>query len=734
MNATEIPLKPVGSSNIASLSKLAGLCFIDDPFYQSVNADRTKRMNELTNIFGRSIQICIQYGHAYYYEQEGKPIAFALWFDYGLLKKADPSAYHHIFPIQPDNPLQPKISLELQDIDQLLGSNTNYFYLLAIGVHPDYRRRGIARMLVSAMQTAFPQYNLFADLSNKASSVLYQQLNFETVADKEDCIFMRYTSLQPDYTIASDDTIHLAIPRNLSPSRFLHRDIESQDIRLPYIRTHKTPIPYFVQSLYDVSEASLITISYDELLLYQRYINLTTCQEIHLQHEGLNLILYVATDDKSSPQDPDEETRQLLERKQQEWSLIPDICISIPIQYNNIQKLQQAHALHNDLTANQILCALDFRTHYEAGIPIKGLENKNFKERIIRYFVGYVNIQLQPEEEISFNGAATKNKTNIGNPVEVEVIVSIDNMTHTGVLHLISMSCGLLLSQLLDSMSRNQINIQCSDSSENLYQYLKRELDIEKRGSAKSFITLPQNRDAINDDLLASILFCETHYDENESLGTVVDDTIMEKLKSKHGIAQYNYACVYAYTNVLIQMSENLAGSVTERIVRESITLFYIELTLFEEASIHIANHHIVNFLTQLDNYLPSYVLKQINTIISEHLRTIEFWDIQMNYPSSKKSVDNIREAFNIQKEIELIQRNKAQLFSIYQTRSDIIDRKEAAILSAAGIVLAGVSSVEAINNCGESPIFYIVTFLVIILLWLKRYILKKEIKKKRRK
>lgn len=112
-------------------------------------------------------------------------------------------------------------------------------------------------------------------------------------------------------------------------------------------------------------------------------------------------------------------------------------------------------------------------------------------------------------------------------------------------------------------------------------------------------------------------------------------------------------------------MSDTLAGSITERITRESITLFYIELILFEEAAIQIANHRIVNFLTQLDNYVPSSVLKQINAIVSDHVRTIEFWDIQMNYPSSKKSVDDIREAFHIRKELELIERNKAQLLTI---------------------------------------------------------------------
>ena len=264
----------------------------------------------------------------------------------------------------------------------------------------------------------------------------------------------------------------------------------------------------------------------------------------------------------------------------------------------------------------------------------------------------------------------------------------------------------------------------------NLYDFIKQKFKIEKKGSPKSFVTLPINRSDIGDDLLASILFCETYYEYNESLGTVVDKDILRILKDKHGMAQYDYACVYAYSNILVQLSEHLSGSIWERINVEAITLFYIELIMFEEAAIHITNDLIIDFLTKLDDYVPVEALKEINVIISNHSRTIEFWDLQLNYPSSRKSIDNIRKSFEIDKYIKTLERNREQILMIYQTRSDIIDRKEAAVLSAAGIVLAGISSVEAINNCGDSVVFYVVTFLVILLLYIKRLFIRREIKK----
>jgi hypothetical protein len=59
-------------------------------------------------------------------------------------------------------------------------------------------------------------------------------------------------------------------------------------------------------------------------------------------------------------------------------------------------------------------------------------------------------------------------------------------MTQCGVLHLISLSCGLPITQLLDSVSRNQINIiKATSQSENFYQYIKNEFDLEKKVQLK---------------------------------------------------------------------------------------------------------------------------------------------------------------------------------------------------------------------------------------------------------
>lgn len=716
-------LKPITEETLSTIAHLASECFIDDPFYRDIATSPEQRLAALEQIFIQSIRICIKYGYAYYYEQDGKSSAFALWFNYNKLKKQDKTAYNHIFPVNHNSPIHKKIQKELYQIDDIICDNTEYLYLLAIGVTKNFRRQGIATRMIESVQKAYPEYNLFADLSNRQSAKLYQRLGFELIGEESACIFTHYQSKMPVYNFSRTDEIHLALPMNFPLDSFLNRVPQSTAIQIPYLQTiENETYHFFKQSLYHHSEARLVTIDYDELLNFQRLINVSKYQELKKTIYEKTILLYTSlTNDRTLPK-ISSNTKRILTTKKEEWELIPDFYISIPIRYNNVELLKLAHSKHDTPIINQILRALNFRTKYEAGIPIQELENRNFKYRIRRYYIGTINVQIQAEEEISFCGGHKTDVNNIGVPMEMEMIVSIDQMTQTGVLHIVALSCGLLTTQLLDSISRNQLNIQRDSRYENLYQYLKREFDIEKKGAPKSFITTSKDRKEISDNLLASILFCETFYEDGEVLGTVIDTEIVKKLASKNGLAQYNYASVYAYTNVAIQLSSTLAGNMTERIVKESITLFYIELILFEEAAIHIANDKIITFLTQLDKYSPDTVLKSINKIISSHMRTIEFWDIQMNYPSSKKSIDDLRRAFKIRKEQEVIERNKTQLFAIYQIRSSIIDRTESSILSAAGIILTVISVIDIITDNSKSPVLSAVALIVGILLILKRY------------
>lgn len=725
----------ITKNDIENVARLAGKCFIDDSFYIELSKSRAEREEKIVNIFRKSIEICVDYGIAFGYKEEDDFIAFILAFDYSDLLSYHTDEFWHIFGGSSRNRrLEYKLKSELYSINsKIIGDSREYIYILAVGVEEKYRRKGIASNMIEAIKKTYPNYNLFTDLSNHKSWTIYERLGFEYVGEDAGCIFTRYISGQDETDIDLKD-LKLAVPADFDICRLLGRNIEGRIVRLDHTGIAAGEFLYFYRSLTESSNARIIDIDYDELLIYQRHINVLNFVEIMKKDEisGDVYIVYISENAANTGMILQGCSEKYLEAKATEWSVIPDCYISIPIIYNSEKDLINSSRKDNFLV-NRLLAALKFRTDYEAGIPVKNMDGRGFKDRIRRYYLGTVRIQIQEEKNISFNGIDIAEEK-ICEPVDAALLVSIDKNTQSGVLHMVSLSCGLLISQLLDSVSRNQLSIIADENNPehtiNFYSYLA-QFKIYKKGSAKAFLTIPKKKKDVPDDLLASLLFCETFYNDGEMLGKVVDKEITGLLSDEQGIAQYNYASVYTYSNILLQMSESLSGSLTTRIVKESVTLFYIELLLFEEAAINIANDEIIKFLTNLDEYSPKVVLRSINVIVSEHVKSIDFWDIQMNYPSSKKSIDDIRKAFKIENLRDIIERNLKQLLMIYDTRSDIIDKTESSILSTIGAVLTILSVISLIMDPSQWKSLGIAGFIVGLFIVLKSLLFKRALKRK---
>ena len=336
-----------------------------------------------------------------------------------------------------------------------------------------------------------------------------------------------------------------------------------------------------------------------------------------------------------------------------------DVYTSIPIKYDDKVKLTTNNSAN--LTTNQLLGELTKRTRIEVGVPVKTLDYRDLN--IERYSLGSIQIRL------------------CENVMTVDLLISIDVKTRCGVLHLVALSCSLSITDYLDAVSLNKLNVwQESGETENLFYYLKHTFGIEKKGVSKNFLTICENRSNIADDWLASILFCETYFEENESLSTITDQDITSILSDKNGGGQYKYATVYAYRNVLIQMLDSHYQD--SKVEMECVTLFYIELILLEEAAIEKANDEIIPFLVNVNEYRPKEILQIINNILSEHVKSINFWNVQMGYPSSQKSINYIRNAFNIEEKRAIFQRNQKELLMIYDIRSDMVDKEESKFIS----------------------------------------------------
>lgn len=705
----------ITTNHITSVAKLCAICFIDDPFYKDLSPDYDIRAEKLTSLFAKSLSISIKYGVVYGHIVNDAFVSFAIWVDYHRLKRESITDFEFVFKGEGQPDLAKVLCSESNVIDLHLESCKKCLFLLAIGVSQSFRKRGLGQQLIEVVTKAYPQYNLFSDISNKDSLKIYQNLNFKIVGMFNNLYFVKYVSKSEKWFL-DNNIIFLAVPLQLNIS-FLEYVDKGYTILENIICDSVNK--GFVQSIFFKTKVKIIQIKYSELLKYQRLINLLYYDEVVYfdKKENRSIICY-CFEEKVSVDD-----RFVFDPKanEQELNLIPDCMISIPVEYNCIDCLKNNSDPIPSIIEKTML-ALDFRTNYESGIPVEGLENKGFKDRIERYYLGIISIQIVRENQLSFNDIS--DDVPIGSNVNIGLIISIDKYSKCGVLHMISLSCGLMITQLLDSISRNQIIVETSDGNLcNLYFYIKQNFNLCKKGSAKSFITFSQNRDTINDDILSSLLFCETFYNDGEALGKVVDRDISEKLIEKYGIAQYNYACVYSYTNTVIQISSVFQDLIDKRISQESITLFYIELILFEESAINILDNKIVKFLNNIDDYSPNDVLKDINVMISDFVKTSDFWDIQMNYPSTKRSIDEIRKGFGVDRERLVLKSHKEYLMDIYNTRNDIVNKSESYVISLLGAILTALSAATYFKDGTWNTALLIVVSVILLLYGVRKMV-----------
>ncbi len=479
----------------------------------------------------------------------------------------------------------------------------------------------------------------------------------------------------------------------------------------------------------------VLRISYQGLLTYQRELGLLDYDECQILIEDMPTIFYLQIEKQHTDNQRPcynkirsvKSNLHLISVKEQ--SIIPDIYIQIPIIRTETSKLDSEYNYDTNLFySNKIIKALEFRTNYEAGDP-SAHNTTGFKSRIKRQLLTSVNLQIFTETTLSLNQPSPVEK--IGEALEVPLILSSDMLSDCGVLTIPIHSCPLPISQLIDSMSRNQLMVVLDNKPIALLDHIANTFGLYKCGAPKCFITLFDERKNIDDTYISSLLFGETYYEDNTGLGKVVDNKIIHMLGLEYGIAQYNYASVYCYKNAVIQMTSRFRTSINERIIQESITLFYMELIMFEECAISNVENNISNFLNKLDYYNNSTVLSNINSILSNYAKSSDFWDIQMNYPSSRKSVEEIRNAFQISKLREDVSKKKDTLLNICTIRDTILDETEGYFISIIGIIVAAFSCADLINSSHSRQILGFVLLLVCIFIAL-RLRMNREIRRSR--
>ena len=655
------------------------VCFADDTYYAALFADVSDRRAAMRASFRDGISFCLDGASSIGVREGGRLIGFALVFDYGQVRTQRRDVFNHLFGIREGEPLPYEDSLH-RVIAGLPGKTA---YLLSLAAAPDVRGRGLAACMLDRLLARYADCNLVSDVSNGSSLGLYEKRGFRVEPLAEDYFFVLHRRNESAGSVDFTGEIRLLVPDCAVLDRAGARYQVLQEDRLlgGFRRDRSGGTDCFVRQEDGLCTGVLVSLCYEDLLRYQRLINLSQAAE-HLRGDVLfyeNLVGY------REPPLFNPTLSEMIQCRGTEWSLIPDVFVSLPVQYLDPAKLPAEAGAE----ADPLLKNLDFRTHYEAGVPsmLDSVDElAQLKKRIRRYSLGKVRIQISDE-------MTAGNYQSIGAPIGpaalADLYLSVDTASNCGVLTWYALSCPFLVSHLFDNVIRNQILVEAQGQLLNFYEYIKAEYDLIKRGTPKIFSIFPCSKSRLTDSQLASLLFCETIYPDGEVFGSIIDEDLLAITGSETGMGQYDRAFVCAYTNAIFQFSECFAGSVPDRLCEASITLFYVELILFEEAAIQIADRAIINLFTYRDSDDPVDFLAKVDAIYDDYTKTIDFWDTKVNYPSSQKSIDMLRKAFRIRGQLEEMKRNQEQLQITFQTKSDMVDRIEAKRMNTSLAILS---------------------------------------------
>lgn len=425
-------------------------------------------------------------------------------------------------------------------------------------------------------------------------------------------------------------------------------------------------------------EGVLLQCDYEQLLRYQRFINLTDYEEHFEQTDRGKALIYSEKYQSDSSLLWNDLLREMVKTRKAEWSIVPDSYIMYPVTYKDHDRLLECACYDNQEISNY-MHYMDIRLQCETGVPFgkDGIDlMERYKNRLERIPLGRLRVRITLEMILDI---LDHEDQPVGCDAEAEAVLSIDRLSHIGVLTLVSLSTPFLLSHFLDNIVRNQLMvIEENGEAVNLYAYMQEKWGLNASGTPKSYEMIPKEKNCLNKKQLGAVLLSETIYEEGEDFGEFTDAEILKLTNSETGMGQYSRAFVVAHTNVLLDFEKDLRGTIQARMYNAAFTCFYVELLMFEETALTCFNKELIDLMAEVMRIEPTEFLTRARTITNRYLNTVDFWNVSVNYPSSQKSLQMIRKSFLIDDLKEKMEYNQKQVGNIFDINSEIVDRQEA--------------------------------------------------------
>lgn len=678
--------KTIDKYDIGEVMSLFCSSFYNDVYYKKMFPNENMRREKMLKDFTPSVEFCLGNGTSLGVFDEGKLIGFIITVQLETLT-CNKEMYNSVFAFDvTDENHESKLKLQ----EKLRNFTDKTIYCVSMAVSERYRRKGLASLLIDYYIKNYSDYNYIADVSNEGSLNIYKKRGFNIEKIGEEYYFVSRKKGSLDIEFNQADSVRLALNSN-AELNFLGVDNKLCDEQY-ILDVAEGKNGYFAYKKGEITLAKIYEISYKNLLKYQKYIGVSAFTE----RVEIDYLYYLCNDENYHAEKISEEYLSFLQKRDVESKICPDVFISIPISYADSGKFIEGR---EDELAKLVLRNLDFRTKYEAGIISNNrIERGNsaFKNRIKRVYLGKIKIKTCGDTTI-YN---YDDYYFVGQAYYLDMYVSYDEFSRCGVIGLYSMSCPFLISLFFDNIVRNQVVVLLDEENLNLFDYLEAKYAIRKSGSPKIYSAIPEDRDIMDAGQIGSLLSGEMIYEDGENFGKIIDSDIIDIVKSPLGMGQYNRGCVLAYMNVVLQFDKQLKGSLADRVAEEIITQFYIELIIFEEAAINSTNDAITDLLGNSLTLTPIGYLKAVDKIQDDYSKTMCFWNITLNYPTSQKSVGMIRNAFRVENQLEKLERNKRQLEEVFDTKNDIIDREEDKRVNSSLAVLSCLTIASALIDC----------------------------------
>ena len=175
-----------------------------------------------------------------------------------------------------------------------------------------------------------------------------------------------------------------------------------------------------------------------------------------------------------------------------------------------------------------------------------------------------------------------------------------------------------------------------------------------------------------------------------EELGKLTAYEFEDVLTKELGDAVYDYSSEYISKSVVLECGDTYKDYCVERIDFAVVALYYIELLAIEDSAIGNCDTGISDFINNYYErnvtfgqkvkrlflgFTSSEVLGQIDDLVFEYAKTIDFWNPQLNYSSSMLRLEMMRERFKISEDVELLDRDREEITSIYESKKGGISK-----------------------------------------------------------